>query len=75
MLDIYTWTGCLQLSGKYCVKVNLLGGLLLPCGCQSWSMGSLVLSVGYINNIRPQPLQYPSHPARLQYFTPRWYIE
>jgi len=46
MFDIFGWTGCLRLADKCCVKVALLGGLLLPRGCVSRSVGSLVLSVG-----------------------------
>ena len=36
----------LQLADKCCVRLALLGGLLLPRGCVPRSMGSFVLSVG-----------------------------
>jgi len=36
----------LQLADKCCVRWLSLGGLLLPLGCVSQSVGSLVISVG-----------------------------
>ena len=46
MLNIFRWTGCLQLIGECCVLVGSLGGLnLLPHGCVLRSVEGLVLCV------------------------------